>query len=175
MSICTRRGDRGETDLLYSRRVPKSDFKINCIGCIDEATSALGLVRVLADANFQEEIAHIQQDFVAIMGELAVEEIDYERYQKDKHDSISAQSIEKLDKRIEELEASLPKVTDWVIPGAKGSEISARLDWARSIVRRAERELVDLAEVQNALNPDLLIYLNRLGDLLWLYARKEEE
>lgn len=174
MSIRTRRGDRGETDLLYSRRIAKTDLRIHAIGAIDELTSALGLARIVASAAAKEDIAAIQQDLVSLMGELACAPGDELRYSRDGHNLLGQSDIDRLDQGIDALESVLPKVTDWVIPGARGSEAGARFDHARSVCRRAEREILDLAEAEPEFRPDLPIYLNRLADLLWLHARAAE-
>jgi len=178
MSISTKRGDRGETDLMYGRRVAKSDFRIAAYGGVDELNAALGMARAHAageNPETEETIADIQGDLVAVMGELATAPEDLPRYEKDGHPKISDEEVEQLNTLVEEIEALGMKFTGWVMPGAGGSPTAAALDFARTVCRRAERDVVDLAETEDAFNEALIRYLNRLSDALWLLARKVEK
>jgi cob(I)alamin adenosyltransferase len=178
MSISTKRGDRGETDLMYGRRVAKSDFRIAACGGVDELGAALGLVRAHAAGKNPETgeiIADIQEDLVAVMGELATDPEDLPRYEKDGHPIISDKEVKRLDALVEEIEALGMKFTGWAMPGTGGSPTAAALDFARAVCRRAERDIVDLAETEDTFNEALIRYLNRLSDVLWLLARKIEK
>jgi len=175
MSIATKTGDKGETSLMYGRRVPKTDHRVDAYGCVDELNSALGLARAASDAPFvQEEILRAQKELITIMGELATAPEDLARYRKDGFEVTTSNMVDRLTAVIDELEKDeslYPK--DWVIPGA--SIASAALDSARTTCRRAERRVAALVNDDQAFNIEILRYLNRLSDLCWLLARKIEQ
>jgi cob(I)alamin adenosyltransferase len=167
MSIVTKTGDKGETSLMYGRRVPKSDPRVDAYGCVDEVMAALGLARAMCDRAFvAEELLAVQKDLIVVMGELATSPEDRDRYVKEGFQLTSAAMIERISGVIVDLEKDkslYPK--DWVIPG--GSAASAALDLARTTCRRAERRVAELEET----NPEILRYLNRLSDFCWVLAR----
>ena len=167
MSIVTKTGDRGETSLMYGRRVAKTDPRIEACGCIDELTAALGVARASCKNKFVAgEVLAAQRDLIVVMGELATAREDLERYVKDGFNLTTAAMVDRLAGVIVDLEKDktlYPK--DWVIPG--GNLTSAGLDLARATCRRAERAV---AAVKN-LNSEILRYLNRLSDLCWILAR----
>jgi cob(I)alamin adenosyltransferase len=171
VSIATKTGDKGETSLMYGRRVPKSNHRVDAYGCVDELNSALGLARAAAkDEWVCEQILSVQKELITVMGELATAPEDLERYRKDGFQIASSAMVDRVTAIIDELEKDkslYPK--DWVIPGS--SLESAALDLARTTCRRAERRV---ATLQNA-NPEILRYLNRLSDLCWLLARHTEK
>jgi cob(I)alamin adenosyltransferase len=171
MSIVTKTGDQGETSLMYGRRVPKSDPRVDAYGCVDELSAALGLARSICDDKFvSEQILVTQKDLIIVMGELATVAEDRQRYVKDGFQLSSAAMIDRVTGVIVDLEKDkslYPK--DWVIPG--GTAVSAALDFARTTCRRAERRV---AEVENT-NPEVLRYLNRLSDFCWVLARYSEK
>ena len=166
MSIVTRTGDDGTTSLMYGRRVPKSHPRIVACGAIDELNAALGLARA---AEPSEALLTIQKELIGLMGELATDNQDMPRYIKDGYPVISAESVARLDQQAAKLEADLPRFKDWVIPG--GNPASAALDFARTVCRRAERDVLPL-QLPNA---QIVVYLNRLSDVLWLMARSLEK
>lgn len=173
MSITTKRGDTGTTDLLYGRRVPKTHPSMEALGAVDELTSVLGLVRLQAQEEiFQEILPRVQRELIAVMGLVAVNAEDYPRYVKDGFSNLGESQLEQLTMEAAEIEKTLPPLKDWVVPGSKGSLAAAHLDHARAICRRAERAVLALGACPNPLLP---AYLNRLSDLLWLLARKAEE
>lgn len=178
MSITTKGGDRGETSLMYGRRIAKSDIRICAYGSVDELTSALGLARVQAklanDDKIAREIAAIQDDLIALMGEMATDSLDLERYKKDGYPLLGSKEVERLTVLGKEIEAEGLKFKGWVIPGAAGVALGASLDFARAVSRRTERDIIDLAETEPSFNDDIIRYLNRLSDVLWLLARKVE-
>ena len=171
MSIVTKTGDQGETSLMYGRRVPKNDPRIEACGCIDELTAALGVARASCQDEFVgNEILAAQKDLIVIMGELATAREDVDRYLKDGFKLTTAEMVERLTGVIVDLEKDkslYPK--DWVIPG--GNAVSAALDVARATCRRAARTVAALKE----LNAEILRYLNRLSDLCWVLARFVEK
>jgi cob(I)alamin adenosyltransferase len=171
VSIATKTGDKGETSLMYGRRVPKTDARVEAYGGVDELNSTLGLARAVAkDEWVREQILSAQKELITVMGELATAPQDLERYCNDEFQTTSAAMVDRLTAVIDELEndkSIYPK--DWVIPGR--SMESAALDLARTTCRRAERRIAGLKD----LNPEILRYLNRLSDLCWLLARKAEQ
>lgn len=174
MSIVTRTGDQGETSLMYNRRVSKADPRVDAYGCVDELTAALGLGRaILKDEFLSDEILAAQKDLIVVMGELATTQQDRERYVKDGFHVTTAAMVDRIATVIVELEKDkslYPK--DWVIPG--GTATSAALDFARTTCRRAERHIARFKIDDKDFNPEILRYLNRLSDLLWVLARYAE-
>ncbi len=170
MSIATRTGDRGMTALMYNRRVSKHHPRVEAYGTVDELNSALGLARATAEHDFvKDNLLAIQKTLVKLMGELATETIDLSRYQKDGYQTVSPEMTTALDKLIAEIEGQDITYKGWATPG--GTVHSAALDVARSLCRRSERRVCQLMDDGDLPNQEILIYLNRLGDLLWLFAR----
>ena len=172
MSIVTRRGDAGETSLLYGGRVPKDDLHTEAYGSLDEAISALGLARALCgDAPRSARILELQRELFTVGAELATDAA--ERAKLEKHfPTVSAAMVEALDAEVLAIEARVPLPRSFVIPG--GSAVAAALDMARTLVRRAERRAVSLQRAGALGNPEVLRYLNRCSDLLFMLAREAE-
>jgi cob(I)alamin adenosyltransferase len=175
MSIATKSGDKGETSLMYGRRVPKTDYRVDAYGCVDELNSALGLARAVVSNEFvRSQILAAQKELILVMGELATSAEDLDRYRKDGFEMTTDVMVNRLTAVIDELEKDeslYPK--DWVIPGA--SFASAALDNARTTCRRAERRVAALVNDNTNFNIEILRFLNRLSDLCWLLARKVEQ
>ena len=175
MSIVTKTGDKGETSLMYGRRVSKADPHVDAYGCIDELTAALGLARSICSEKFvSEQIFAVQKELIIVMGELATTPQDRERYLKDGFHVTTAAMVNRFTPVIVELEKDrslYPK--DWVIPG--GTAVSAALDFARTTCRRAERHVAAQVADEQRFNPEILRYLNRLSDLCWILARYAEK
>ena len=171
MSIATKTGDDGTTAIMYGRRVPKTDARIAANGAVDELNAALGVVRAtLLDPLVTEKILAIQKELVVLMGELAVVPEDRERYAAGGFQFVDAASVDRLTAHIDDLEKNHRISYDgWATPGATPG--SAALDMARTICRRAERQVLALAETGAPVNPEIVRYLNRLSDLCWLWAR----
>lgn len=170
MSIVTKTGDKGMTALMYGRRVSKCHPRVEAYGCVDELNTALGLARAVADQHFiRDNLLVIQRDLVTLMGELATAVEDLPRYVKDNYTLVTSQLTHKLDALVREVEAQSVSFKDWATPGACLS--SAALDGARTVCRRAERRVCALQEADQLQNSEIIIYLNRLADLLWLLAR----
>ena len=171
MSIVTKTGDQGETSLMYGRRVSKNDPRVEAYGSVDELTAALGLARAASDDKFvTEQILAVQKDLINVMGELSTLPEDRPRYTKDGFALIDATMVDRVGAVIVDLEKDkelYPK--DWVIPG--DNPTSAALDLARTICRRAERQVFTLKEP----NDQILRYLNRLSDFCWVLARYVEK
>jgi cob(I)alamin adenosyltransferase len=173
MSIVTGRGDDGQTDLLFGRRLAKTDPRVEAIGAADELTAALGVARVsCAENGLGEEIHWIQERLVALMGELAVVPEDLDRYRQDGFPVMGAADVARLEEEAHAIEERGVRLEGWALPGKSGNEVAARLEVARAVCRRAERRILDLEPgVGNASIP---LFLNRLSDWLWLVARREE-
>lgn len=170
MSIATKTGDQGLTGLMYNRRVSKCHPRVEAYGCVDELNASMGMAKALAKDDFiRVNLEVIQKDLVILMGELATDVADLSRYVKDGYSLVKPDMVEKLDALVKEIESQKVTFKGWATPGA--SEPSAALDVARTVCRRAERRVCGLHETGQLHNPDIIIYLNRLADLLWLMAR----
>jgi cob(I)alamin adenosyltransferase len=171
MSIVTKTGDQGETSLMYGRRVPKNDPRVEAYGSVDELTAALGLARASCHDKFvTDQVFAVQKELINVMGELSTLPEDRQRYVKDGFQVVDVKMVDRLTEVIVDLEKDkslYPK--DWVIPGA--NPVSAALDLARTSCRRSERHVAMLKDP----NPEILRYLNRLSDLCWLLARQTEK
>jgi cob(I)alamin adenosyltransferase len=173
MSIATKTGDQGTTGLMYNRRVSKCDARVEACGSIDELNAALGLARCnFAAGDTNERLLAIQKDLVAMMGELATDTADLERYHRDGYPRIERGHTERLEHWLAALESAKITFQGWAMPGANPA--SAALDYARTVCRRAERRVCALLETAAHQNPETMVYLNRLSDLLWLLARSME-
>lgn len=173
MGICTKTGDQGTSGLMYNRRVPKNHPRLEAYGTVDELNSAIGIARAAnKDAFISSRLFKIQKDLVDVMGELATDRADLERYAKEGYKIIGPDLATDLEAWIKEIEAQKVSLKHWATPGA--TQESAALDLARSISRRSERRIEDLLQSKETENRNIAIYLNRLSDLLWLLARYQE-
>jgi cob(I)alamin adenosyltransferase len=175
MSIVTKTGDKGETSLMYGRRVSKTDHRVDAYGCVDELNSALGLARAaVSDESMRADILATQKELITVMGELATAPEDLERYRKDGFEITTGAMVDRVTAVVNKIEESeTMKFNDWVLPG--GSLPSAALDLARTTCRRAERRVAALVNDDKNFNIEILRYLNRLSDLCWVLARKIEQ
>lgn len=175
MSIVTKTGDKGETSLMYGRRLSKADGRVDAYGCVDELTAALGFARAISvDKLISDEIFAAQKDLIVAMGELATAPGDVERYIRDGFQLTTSAMVDRVAAVIFDLEKDkslYPK--DWVIPGA--TALSAALDFARATCRRAERQIAAVSISEKEFNPEILRYVNRLSDLCWILARRAEK
>lgn len=175
MSITTKRGDDGHTDVMFSKRVPKNFPRVEAYGTVDELSSHLGVVRHSgASEVVLEIISRIQPLFISMSGELATLEEDMPKYIERGFGRIREEDVLWVEQKAGywEKECDL-KFKGWAIPGKEGSLASAQLDLARAVCRRAERRVAGLklnGELQGSHIP---LFLNRLSDLLWILARHE--
>ncbi|MDR3111214.1 MAG: cob(I)yrinic acid a,c-diamide adenosyltransferase [Planctomycetaceae bacterium] len=166
--IYTRSGDKGETSIIGGVRVAKDDIRIHVIGDIDELSSAIGLARAEQLLSSRDTLLRkVQTELIKIGTELAAAD-SY----KIISNRIDAESIKKLEQEIDNLEANLPLLQCFILPGGKRS--AAALHLARTICRRAERNAVTLSKTGTKVSEQILTYLNRLSDLLFTMARCEE-
>jgi len=170
MSIATKTGDNGTTALMYGRRVPKNHPRVEAYGTVDELNAALGLARATAEQDFvRTNLLASQKDLIVLMGELCVQPEDLHRYTADGYFLVTPDMTARLDALVKEIEAQKISFKGWATPGATHS--SATLDVARTVCRRAERRVCELKFVGEMRNTEIILYLNRLSDLLWLFAR----
>lgn len=168
MKIYTRKGDDGTTGLLYGGRVPKTAPVIVANGDIDEAQAALGVARAAAGpGRLDDMLVGIEADLYALMAEVATAPANRHKLTPGAS-QVTAKMVAALEARIDELTPEFPALTDFSIPGHDA--VSAQLDLARTVVRRAERALQAVG-MEGSLAP---AYLNRLSDLVWTMARWQE-
>jgi cob(I)alamin adenosyltransferase len=169
MKIYTRTGDAGETALFGGARVPKDDARVQAYGDVDELNATLGLARAEdPPADLDGLLSSIQRDLFAVGAQLADPSARVgDRRAKAAFDDTR---VAELERAIDACEAALPELTAFVLPG--GSRLGALLHLARTVCRRAERAVVALARAASV-DPALLVYLNRLSDLLFVLARHE--
>ena len=168
--IYTRTGDAGTTGLVDGSRLPKHDARMEAIGAVDEANSALGLAAaILGDNEHAQQLFRIQNDLFDLGADLATPATEDDDFAPSEMvlRMVAAQT-EWLEQAIDAANAKLEPLTSFVLPG--GSEASARLHVARAATRRAERAMTAMAE-QLHTNPQALAYINRLSDYLFVLAR----
>ena len=170
MSIATRTGDSGTTGLMYNRRVSKAHPRVEAYGSVDELNAAIGMARAIAtDAFIGDHLLAIQKDLVIVMGELATAKEDTQRYLADGFQAVTPALTAKLDALVAQIESQSITFKGWATPGM--TLHSAALDVARTTCRRAERRVFVLRDSGEVENHEILVFLNRLSDLLWLMAR----
>jgi cob(I)alamin adenosyltransferase len=161
MPIYTKFGDKGKTALIGGGVVPKDDPRVEAYGAVDELNAMIGLVLAFSDMNeLGAALSGIQNDLFTIGVGLASKGA--------KAKSISPMRLSKIEAEIDHFENELPPLNHFIIPG--GSKTASLLHLARTVCRRAERNVVSLSH-KEAVNPDTIIFLNRLGDLLFVLAR----
>jgi cob(I)alamin adenosyltransferase len=158
--IYTRTGDDGSTGLAGGERVPKHDLRIEAFGTVDETSSAIALVlaETAVPAGLRAVLLEVQNDLFEVGAELSMPE----------YSGVDAASVTALEQALDELNADLPPLKEFVLPG--GNRAAAACHLARTICRRAERRTFELA-AREAVGTELLHYLNRLSDLLFVAAR----
>lgn len=167
MHIYTKRGDKGETDLFDPKTkkkmtVPKDSLRIEVIGSIDEVVSYLGIIKSLKEKKDKKDldlISKIQTDLFQINSILAGLGKDFPKTK-----------ITFLEKQIDSMEKALPKLSSFILPG--GSLLSSNYFYVRTLVRRVERNLVKQSKEVKIIS-NILVYLNRLSDLMFMLGRKE--
>lgn len=180
MRIYTRSGDDGDTALFGGGRVPKSDKRVQAYGEVDELNSLVGLAvtslreselpgSAPRDSDIVSGLRLIQNDLFALGANLATPEGDDSR-PRPRTPDVPVKRVEAMEQWIDEATAELPELREFVLPG--GTEGAAMLHVCRSVCRRAERAVVALGG-EESLDPGIVPYLNRLSDLLFVWARLE--
>jgi cob(I)alamin adenosyltransferase len=164
--IYTRTGDDGTTGLVDGSRAPKHSGRIEAIGAVDEANSAIGFAAVVLEGEARSDIQRIQNDLFDLGADLATPGDDFAPSEMTLR--IVPEQVSRLEQRIDAFNQALHPLTSFVLPG--GSEAAARVHLARASVRRAERAMTALA-VAEPVNPAALAYANRLSDFLFQLAR----
>lgn len=165
MSIYTKFGDKGKTSLYGGKTVSKASLRVEAYGNIDELNSFLGIVLAgLKNKDIKIELIEVQNDLLEIGASLASPA-------SNKHENLSKyfkQRVQEFEAKIDHLTKKLPELENFILPG--GGVSGSNLHFARTLVRRAERRVVDLSTKEKVLT-EILIYLNRLSDLFFMYAR----
>ena len=167
MKIYTRGGDQGETSLNGGRRVPKSDPRVATYGTVDELNAAMGVARAALPEKsvLRDEIVAVQKVLHGIAAEIATPAAaDQEKLRG----RVGGESVAHLEHGIDAMQAELPPLANFILPG--GGVAGAALHVARTICRRAERALVELA-ARDSVRPEVLRFVNRLSDWLFVAAR----
>jgi cob(I)alamin adenosyltransferase len=174
VKIYTRKGDDGTTGLWYGGRVPKHNLRPEAYGSVDEAASALGLARAAAERSSElyDDILRVQNELFVAGAELATAPEAAQRLEP----GVSKTTPEMVDRLEADIDRYMERVDlppKFVIPG--GTELSARLDVARTAVRRAERRVAALKDAGELVDETVVTYLNRLSDALFAMARFADE
>jgi cob(I)alamin adenosyltransferase len=164
--IYTRGGDAGDTSLGDGARVPKHALRVAAYGTVDEANAAIGIARLHADAESDQMLGRIQNDLFDLGADLCTPEGG--RRAAGALRIVSAQT-ERLEREIDAMNATLASLDSFILPG--GTAAAAHLHLARTVVRRVERLVSELAQAESV-NPEALKYLNRLSDHLFVLGRR---
>jgi cob(I)alamin adenosyltransferase len=164
--IYTRGGDKGKTSLGDGKRVVKHDLRVAAYGTVDEANATVGLARLHCEGEVDAMLGRIQNDLFDLGADLCRPE--GEKVPDPPPLRVTAAQVERLEGEIDRINAGLAPLTSFVLPG--GGAAAAHLHLARTVARRAEREITLLAETA-AVNPEAVRYVNRLSDLLFVLAR----
>lgn len=176
MSIITGRGDSGETDLLFGKRIAKTSLRIEALGNVDELNAALGLARAAASNDeWITLIDALQSRLVGLMGQLAYLPEDEARYVEKNYAALTPADLDWVVDEAHRYEAQGVRFTGWARPGAEGSLARAGLDYSRAVARRAERSVLALHESGQPVPEVVRLFFNRLSDLLWILARVASE
>lgn len=167
--IYTKTGDGGGTGLSDGSRRPKHDQRVEAYGTVDEANSAIGIVRLYVKDECAVMISRIQNDLFDLGADLST---PYHGSGEDKALRITSTQTARLEKEIDKLNENIAPLNSFVLPG--GSAAASFLHLARTITRRAEREVCFLASTET-INPEAIKYLNRLSDFLFVLSRSEND
>ena len=158
--VTTKTGDKGKTALADGSRVSKDSLRVHCLGSIDELNASIGFAAVLLPKKPEIDFKSIQNDLMNIGAEISIPISEKDFLDQDR--------IDYLDKKIELINNDLPPLKEFILPG--GNDVCSRIHLARSICRRAERDLVSLNNKEQ-ISPEILQYINRLSDYLFVVAR----
>ena len=176
MSIITGRGDHGETDLLFGKRISKTSLRIESLGNVDELNAALGLARASgANGDWIALIDKLQEKLVGLMGQLATLPEDEARYLETKFPLIEMSDVNWIVEEAHRYESQGVRFKGWARPGAEGCLARAGVDYARAVSRRAERSILALHESGEPVPEAVRLFFNKLADLLWILARVDRD
>jgi cob(I)alamin adenosyltransferase len=165
MSVATMRGDSGKTSLAGGVRVSKADLRVETYGTVDELNTVLGFARsICQNTEIRTWTEEIQRTLFRLGSSLATPPES-----KKQPPVISAEDVDRLTELVHKIEATEGLVSDWSLPGAHAE--AAAYEIARTTCRRAERTVVRFIESDGHVEPNVLAYLNRLSDLIWLFGR----
>jgi cob(I)alamin adenosyltransferase len=164
--IYTKTGDKGETALGDGTRRPKHDLRIQAYGTVDETNAAIGLARLHTRDGLDEMLGRIQNDLFDLGADLSTPP---DGRRGESRLRIADSQVERLEREIDAMNAELSPLNSFILPG--GSEAAAWLHLARTVARRAERRMTQLARKQTV-NPEAIRYINRLSDHLFVLARR---
>ena len=163
MKIYTKTGDDGNTGLQGNLRISKSHPRIMSYGIVDEANAALGMVLVNSmDEDITKILTNIQNDLFLVGADLSNPHLN------DVKNRVTLDMVERLEQHIDKFESELPPLTNFILPG--GNNAAAQLHYVRTVVRRAETQVVQLSE-KDEINSNCIKYLNRLSDLFFVMGR----
>ncbi|MBK7110809.1 MAG: cob(I)yrinic acid a,c-diamide adenosyltransferase [Chitinophagales bacterium] len=165
MKIYTKKGDAGKTSLIGGTRVPKHHLRVEAYGTVDELNVVIGLLIDQLNTKHEIEILRIIQDRLFITGSNLAADPEKSKMTLPQ---LSTEDIEMLEKEIDIMDAALPPLKNFILPGGHPAVSFSHL--ARVVCRRAERIVSQLAE-NESLNPDIIIYLNRLSDYFFMLSR----
>ena len=162
VKIYTRTGDRGQTSLYGGKRVSKDNLQVSAYGTVDELNSSIGVVisHIESESEIKSFLVLIQADLFTIGARLAGSKVNLENIKN---------RVKEMEKIIDRLDENLPELRNFILPG--GSQVASFSHLARSVCRRAERDVVSLKRELKELDDEIIIYLNRLSDLLFVLAR----
>jgi cob(I)alamin adenosyltransferase len=167
-SIATQHGDGGQTRLIGGEQVLKSDLRVEAYGAVDELGAAMGFARSISgDEEVNKLTKEIQRELFLVAGSVA-----NPRALQKRPPDVTPAMVERLTQEVHRLESLEGILTDWALPGDHTP--AAAYDLARSVCRRAERDVVRLREAGEEVSDEVIRYLNRLSDLLWLFGRTLE-
>ncbi len=165
MSIATKSGDGGQTALVGGIRVSKSSLRVETYGTVDELNSVLGFARsICEDKEIAELTKSIQKELFHVGSALATHP-----QSRKKEPPVSQEMVDSLTDHVHRIESMEGVLSDWSLPGEHTA--AAAYDVARTVCRRAERSVVRLVESGEEVDAVVVVYLNRLSDLLWLFGR----
>ena len=168
--IYTRSGDDGRTSLGDGARLPKLHLRVAAYGSVDEANSIIGIALLhVSDADIRDVLSRVQNDLFDLGGDLCRPEREHRKVEPLR---VSERQVRWIEERIDAFNAALTPLHSFILPG--GSQAAAHLHHARTVVRRAERYMTEIA-YQEPVNPAALKYANRLSDLLFVLARYVNE
>lgn len=173
VKIYTKSGDKGETNLLFGGRTSKSDLRVETYGTVDEAVSSLGLAKSLtSNSEIKLIIEDLQQSLFIIAAELATSPNNKKKL-KNEVKSITKNMVSDLESLIDNINEKINLGKNFIMPGT--SVTSSAIDVSRTVVRRLERRVVKLIELDTSINSNIIPYINRTSDLLFILGRLEDK